>query len=98
MRNDLEGRENAAIARRLIATREALGMNQSSFAAFCGITPQTLNNFEKALQRPSLESAGLISAAIGAKLDWLYYGDRPSLPTDLSAKIFAGEQNARKRA
>ncbi len=96
MANDLSGRDNDAIARRLIATRRALDMNQRTFALFCGIGPTTLNNFERGRQRPSIESNGKISAAIGAKLDWVWLGDRSCLPPDLALKIFAGETPKRK--
>jgi transcriptional regulator with XRE-family HTH domain len=97
MEKPLSGTDNAAIGRRLIATRNAKGMNQRTFALFCGITPQALNNFERGRQRPSLESAGKISSAIGAGLDWVYYGDRSALTDDLAMLIFAPGRNNNQR-
>jgi transcriptional regulator with XRE-family HTH domain len=89
MANDLTGTDNKAIARRLIATRNAKGMNQRTFATFCGITPQALNNYERARARPNMESAGKISSAIGADIRWIYLGTRSALTDELAMLIFA---------
>lgn len=69
-----------AIAQRLIATRGALGLTQAAFGRRCGIAPQTLNNYEQAINRISIEQALMICQATGATLDWIYRGEMAGLP------------------
>jgi transcriptional regulator with XRE-family HTH domain len=90
------GTSNEDIARRLIALREALGLNQSAFAALVGITQPAMNNYESALRRPQLDVAQSIVARTGITLDWLYLGNRSGLPAHLLAKL--PEFSSRKRA
>jgi DNA-binding XRE family transcriptional regulator len=97
MADDLTGTDNKAIARRLIATRNAKGMNQRTFALFCGLTPQAMNNYERGRARPNMESAGKISSAIGADMRWVYLGTRSALPDDLAMLIFAPGRNNNQR-
>jgi DNA-binding XRE family transcriptional regulator len=98
--HDFSGSSIPDIARRLIATRQALGMNQRAFAAYCGITPQTLNNYERKRQRPSLDYASKLAACTGTSIDWIYHGTRAHLPHDLAVKIFSRTpgKNSGKRA
>jgi len=81
------GRTNTDIARRIIALREALGHNQSAFAALVGISQPAMNNYEKGLRRPDLDVAVRIHQRTGVTLDWLYLGNRSGLPAHLLARL-----------
>lgn len=86
---ELTGTTVADIARRITATRVAMGMKQRPFADYCGLTPQALNNYERGRGRPALDSASKIAAATGTSIDWIYHGTRAHLPHDLAIKIFS---------
>lgn len=87
----------AAIGRRLRETREALGMNQASFARLVKISPQAINNYERGYQRPHLDQAFLICRATGATLDWIYMGDPSGLPGRIFQKIDSGNPESGER-
>jgi transcriptional regulator with XRE-family HTH domain len=78
---------NDDIARRLVVLRQALGYNQTAFAALIGTTPSAVNNYESGFRRPSLEVARDIVLRTGATLDWLYLGNRGGLPAHLLARL-----------
>ncbi|MDC9825650.1 helix-turn-helix transcriptional regulator [Devosia sp. ZB163] len=91
------GRSNPDIAKRLIALREALGKNQSAFAALIEVSQPAMNNYEKGHRRPDIDVAIRIQVRTGATLDWIYLGRRDGLPTrllellpDLSVEKAAG--------
>ena len=81
------GRSLTDIARRMVALRESLGMNQSAFAAYVGISQPAMNNYERALRRPDLDVAIGIQSKTGVTLDWLYLGERAGLPSRLLAVL-----------
>lgn len=88
------GRSNADIAKRLLALSNALGYNQSAFAALVGVTQPAMNNYLRGLRRPDLDVGIQIQLRTGVTLDWLYLGDRSGLPPrlleslpDLSAPV-----------
>lgn len=80
-------RSNADIARRLDALVNALGYNQTGFAAMVGISQPALNNYLKGIRRPDIDVAIQIQMRTGATLDWLYLGDRSGLPARLLALL-----------
>lgn len=91
------GRSIADIGMRLRALSQALGHNQSSFAAMVGLTQPAMNNYMRGLRRPDLDAAIQIAARTGVTLDWLYLGERAGLPArllevlpDLSSEKRAG--------
>lgn len=86
--DDLTGTASRKVANRIIATREAMDMDQATFARHCGLTPQAINNYETAFRRPSVDSAGKIAAATGTSTDWIYRGERAHLPHKLMIRIF----------
>jgi len=53
------------IGSRLVELREALGRSQAAFARLAGISPQSLLNWEKGNNRPSIDMAYKISAGTG---------------------------------
>lgn len=81
------GRSNEDIAMRIIALRTALGMNQSAFAALIELSQPAVNNYERALRRPDLDTGIKIQMKTGVTLDWIYLGDRSGLPARLLALI-----------
>lgn len=88
------GRTNKDIARRLITLREALGHNQSAFAALVEVSQPAMNNYEKGIRRPDLDVAINIQLRTGVTLDWIYLGKRDGLPGRLLERlpILADEQ------
>ena len=81
------GRSKEDIARRLVALREALGHNQSSFAALVEISQPAMNNYEKGHRRPDLDQMIKVQMRTGATLDWIYLGKRDGLPAHLLEKL-----------
>lgn len=77
------GKSNQDIARRLIALRDALGKNQSAFAALIEVSQPAMNNYEKGHRRPDLDVGYRIQMRTGATLDWIYLGKRDGLPRQL---------------
>ena len=77
-----------AIASRLIATREALGLKQSEFAKRAGIPVNTYNQYEKAVSQPRLDYAYALHDTYGLTLDWIYIGDPSGLPLRLAKELF----------
>jgi transcriptional regulator with XRE-family HTH domain len=81
---------------RIGALMRAMGHNQTSFAILIGVSQPALNNYLKGLRRPDLDSALRISAKTGATLDWLYQGNRGTLPAHLLSILpdLSGKQQA----
>lgn len=74
------GRSNTDIARRLVALRGALNLNQSAFAHLIEVSQPAVNNYESGLRRPDIDVAIKVQMRTGATLDWIYLGDRSGLP------------------
>jgi transcriptional regulator with XRE-family HTH domain len=62
------------IARRLIATRTALGLSQADLCRLSGVKQSAYNQYEKAVNIIGLKGAFRICACLGVSLDWLYFG------------------------
>ena len=76
-----------AIARRIVATREAMGLKPADICRLTGMAPNTYSMWEGAKGRPSLDQAMLFCEATGVTLDWIYRGNRTGLPFELASKI-----------
>lgn len=76
-------------AKRLIATREALGFPaQSDFCKAIKVAKNVYNPFETAKRPITLETARKIKKRFGVPLDWTLDGDgAQKLPADLYSKI-----------
>ena len=74
----------APIAARLIAAREAIGLEQTDFARRAKIAQNTYNQYEQAKRRPSLDNAIKLCRAYNLTLDWIYLDD----PSGLSARLW----------
>lgn len=75
-----------SIAGRLIATREALGLNQRQFCTRAKIASNTYNQWEKG-KRPGLDEALKLCGTYKLTLDWIYLGDPSCLPYALALKL-----------
>ena len=76
-----------SIAKRLRATREALGMKQAEFAERADIPNNTYNQYEQAKGRPSLDFAFKLRDTYGLTLDWIYDGDPSGLPHRIAKNL-----------
>lgn len=82
------------IAERLVLLRNAHNQpSQAAFARWVGISPQTLNNYEGAYSRLSLDAAMKITSRTRVTLDWLYFGDTGGLPVDVFERITSAAQS-----
>ena len=81
------GRSNTDIARRLVALRGALKLNQSAFAQLIDVSQPAVNNYESGLRRPDIDVAIKVQMRTGVTLDWIYLGDRSGLPGRLLALL-----------
>jgi transcriptional regulator with XRE-family HTH domain len=77
----------AAIAHRLRATRESLGLKPSEVCRAAGIAPNTYSQWESATGRPSLDQAMKLCDVFGVTLDWIYRGNRTGLPFQLASAL-----------
>ena len=86
------------IAERLRLTREAKGLKQAAWCRLVGIGPQAWNNYERAVNRISLDQAMRICAATGVTLDWIYRGIAAGLPIEMASEIQRLDRDRRKSA
>lgn len=75
------------IAERLRRTREALRLNQATWCRMTGIKQQAWNNYERGLNRISIDQAIKVCAATGVSLDWIYRGVSTGLPITLAIAL-----------
>jgi transcriptional regulator with XRE-family HTH domain len=81
--------EPQMIARRLIATREAVGITQAELCRRADIKPNAYNHWEKGHGRPSLDQAVRLVRTLSVTLDWIYLGNLSGVPHGLAAQISA---------
>lgn len=91
------GRSVAAIAARLIATREALGLNQADLCTQAGIARNTYNQWEKGTNRPQLDYAIRPCERFGLTLDWIYRGIPSRLPHEIALSLDGGPAEPARR-
>jgi transcriptional regulator with XRE-family HTH domain len=77
------------IGRRLLRTREALGLSQAEFCRQIGVERNLYNPFEKGRRRITIDVAMKIRDRYGITLDWTYAGDPHALPSALYHKLVA---------
>jgi transcriptional regulator with XRE-family HTH domain len=75
------------IAARLRHTREALGLNQREFAIRADLKANRYSQYETGVRPLTIEAALNICEQYGVTLDWLYRGDRSTLPHRLAIEI-----------
>jgi transcriptional regulator with XRE-family HTH domain len=100
MSRELSPESTEMVAERLRLTREALGLNQAEIARRAGMTPTAWNNAETGDNRIGIGNAIKLRNALGLSLDWIYFGNKFTLPGDLAEKIGSLEapQRPSKRA
>jgi len=69
-----------AIGQRIIAIREALGLNQSEFALRADLKKSQVSNWESGLHRPSLDACIAIRETYGLSIDFIIFGNLDALP------------------
>lgn len=82
-----QGDDIHAVAARLKAAREALGLNKREFAEKAGMGEQTYGPFENATRSLSLVAAKKLRKAHGLSLEFLYFGKIDDLPHRIAAKL-----------
>lgn len=80
-------RSQQAIAKRLLATRYALGLRSSDIADRAGIKRNAYSQYEGGKRRISLEAAWALVDTFDLDLNWIYGGDMSRLPYELANKI-----------
>ena len=85
--NSQNNKSLEAIAARLICARKALEMSQSEFADTAGIARNTYNQYEKSVQRISLDMAMKLRDTYDLTLDYIYYGDASGVKFQLAQKL-----------
>lgn len=77
----------AAVAARLAAGREALGLTQAELAAQLGVARSALGNWETGRTLPDVAAMASLAERHSLSLDWLYRGDPSSLPLRLAERL-----------
>lgn len=75
------------MGRRLVALREAVGLNQAEWGRRLGFEPQKVNNWERGYNRIGIDSAIQICRHTGVTLDYIFLGSMSALPWELAGKI-----------
>lgn len=84
-----KGLDISAIAERLRLLREALEWSQTRAAKVAGVSLTTWNNYERGVSPIQWHVAMNFCNATGAKMDWIYRGERGAMPLDLMERIEA---------
>jgi len=84
-----EGREKANIGARLELTRNAVGLDQQTFASHAGLKASTYNQYENGINQPQISAANALCDAHRITLDWIYRGDMSGLSRTTHDAIFA---------
>lgn len=80
-------RQLEAIAERLRASQDAMGLKAVEVCRLTGIKPNTYSQWLNAKGRPRLDEAMLLCDQFGYTLDWIYFGDPAGLPYALASKM-----------
>lgn len=82
-----QGDKIEAVAARLEAARNALGLSMREFAERADMKEQTYNPFENAKRPLSLVAAKKIRKAHGLTLEFMYFGKIEDLPHRIAEKL-----------
>lgn len=72
--------QTKSIAKRLVALREALGINAADLCRMTGLAPNRWSQYEGGERRITLDAANVLCDKYGVTLDWIYRGDESGLP------------------
>lgn len=81
------GASVAEIARRIVATREALGLRSVDVCNDLGFRSNMYAQWESGDRRPNLDDMIRFCARYGLTLDWIYRGDMSGLQHGLATKL-----------
>lgn len=76
-----------AVAARLKAAREAMGLSKKDFAERAGLSMQVYGPFENGVRDLSLTAAKKLRKAYQLPLEFMYFGKIEDLPTRISSKL-----------
>jgi DNA-binding XRE family transcriptional regulator len=85
----LRGRDRKSVGLRLILTRQALGLDQQTFASTAGLKNTTYNQYESGINMPSIDAAHKLCDAFQLTLEWIFRGDASNLRARTEAAIMA---------
>src|SRR5260370_41811743 len=85
------------IGKRLVLTRKALDLKQAQLARYMGVSPQSLNNYERGYRLFDLDLAEAMCERSQLTLDWLYRGEIGTPPQRLIQKIDAQQSKAKRQ-
>lgn len=83
----------ANTAKRIKATRRALGVAVKQITELTGISKAAWSNYENGVSRPNIEDAIRFKEVFNISLDWVYTGELSSVPFDLASKLKAEIEN-----
>lgn len=66
-----DGNASAGVGPRLVAAREARGLNQSELARKAGLQPAAIGHFEHGRRNPSFANIRALARALGVSADYL---------------------------
>lgn len=92
---DWYGPESATFGDRLAASRDAAGLNQSTFARRLGVKLKTVQNWEQDLSEPRANRLSMMASMLNVSIVWLITGegegvtppDEDPIPADLNAVL-----------
>ena len=84
-----EGREKDAVGARLELSRQAVGLDQRTFARNAGIKSSTYNQYETGKNMPQIAAAHALCDSYRLSLDWIYRGEMSGLPQQVHSAIAA---------
>ena len=76
-----------AVAARLRAVRQILGMDKKTFAERAGMSQQTYGPFENGTRALSLEAARKLRKTYGLSLEFMYFGKTDDLPHRIASAL-----------
>lgn len=79
------------IGMRIRQARKALGLTQIDVCERLGVHPPTWNNFERGRRLPRYPAIVAFCDEYGVTMDWIFRGNRASLPLHLAQKILDQE-------
>lgn len=85
--NDAMARPFAAIGKRLLRAREALGISQADVCRAIDVKPNRYSQYESGERRITLPVAIKLADSYGITLDYIYRNDVSALPVGLHQKI-----------
>lgn len=97
MDTPFDGISKAAIGRRLLLTRQVIGLQQNEFCERAKIASNTYNQYEKGKKRPTIENAIALCETYNLTLDWIYRGDPSGLRYETADAIKALRQARMQR-